>query len=147
MKIALGSDHGGFELKETIMKFLHDRGYEVIDVGVNSTESVNYPEYAFNVTDRITSGEATRGVLICGTGIGMCIAANKVKGIRAALCHDVFTAKMAREHNDANILCLGERTLKKELALDILETWLNSSFEGGRHQKRLDAIASYEQAH
>jgi ribose 5-phosphate isomerase B len=147
MKIAIGTDHGGFELKEHVKKFLQDRGFEVTDLGTNSTESVDYPEYALKVAEAVATGQVKRGVLICGTGIGMCITANKVKGVRAALCPDVFSAKMSREHNDANILCLGGRTLKKELALDILETWLNSNFEGGRHQRRIDQISEYEQKH
>lgn len=144
MKIAIGSDHGGLELKDFLKAFLIEHGFDVTDVGTNATDSVDYPDYAFKVSELVTKGTVKRGMLICGTGIGICIAANKVKGIRAALCTDVFTAKMSREHNDANILCMGGRTTKKELARDILETWLNTSFEGGRHQTRLDKIRAFE---
>ncbi|MBU0580628.1 MAG: ribose 5-phosphate isomerase B [Candidatus Margulisbacteria bacterium] len=144
MKIAIGSDHGGFELKEVIKSFLQERGYELKDFGTNSNESCDYPDYAFQVAQAVVKGQFERGILICGTGIGMSMAANKVKGIRASLCHDVYTAKMGREHNDANILTLGARVLKKQLALDILETWLTTSFTNDRHQRRLNKIAEYE---
>ncbi len=147
MKIAIGCDHGGFELKQVIKQFLEGHGFIVTDVGTNTTDSVDYPDYAYTVGELVANGSVRRGVLVCGTGIGICIAANKVKGVRAALCYDVFTAKMSREHNDANVLCLGGRTTKKELALDILETWLNTSFEGGRHQKRIEKISAYETGH
>ncbi|MFC1517975.1 ribose 5-phosphate isomerase B [Candidatus Margulisiibacteriota bacterium] len=144
MKVALGSDHGGFELKEILKKFLNERGYKVTDVGTQSTDSCDYPDYGIKVAEKVAKGEADRGILVCGTGLGMSMTANKVKGIRSALCHDVYTAKMAREHNDSNVLALGARVLKKELALDILETWLTTNFEGGRHQKRIDKISAYE---
>jgi ribose 5-phosphate isomerase B len=144
MKIAIGSDHGGLELKEKVVKFLQERGFEVFDYGTKNSDSVDYPDYAFKVGEAVVKGDQRRGILICGTGIGISIAANKVKGVRAALCHDVFTAKMAREHNDSNVLALGGRVLKEELALDILETWLNTNFEGGRHQNRVKKITDYE---
>ena len=144
MKLALGSDHGGYELKEAIKRSLKERGYIVDDLGTGSLDSVDYPDYGKKVAETVAQGKHDRGILICGTGIGMSITANKIKGIRCALCHNVYTAKMAREHNDANILALGGRVLQPELALDIVETWLTTNFEGGRHQRRLDKIAALE---
>ncbi|WP_418222857.1 ribose 5-phosphate isomerase B [Clostridium isatidis] len=144
MKIALGSDHGGFELKETIKKFLLTEGYEIKDFGSNSTESCDYPDYALPVAEAVAKKEFDFGILVCGTGIGISIAANKVPGIRAALCSDTFSAHATREHNDANILTLGQRVVGEGLALDIVKTFLNTEFQGGRHQKRIDKITEIE---
>ena len=140
MKIALGSDHGGFNLKEEIKKWLKEKGYCLMDYGTFSTESCDYPDIAAKVARAVASGECTHGIIVCGTGIGVSIVANKVSGIRAALCHDTFSAKAAREHNDANVLTLGERVIGRGLAIDIVETWLEASFSGGRHQRRVDII-------
>lgn len=140
MKIAIGSDHAGFELKEKIIKFLELNDNTIIDVGTKSKESVDYPDYSIQVTKLIQSEECDSGILICGTGIGMSIAANKQRGIRAALVSDVFTAKVTRQHNDTNVLCMGARVIGEDLAMTIVDTWLNSEFEGERHQKRLDKI-------
>lgn len=144
MKIALGSDHGGFELKETIKKYLLDKKYEVIDCGVNSSQSADYPEYGFKVGKLVTSKQADYGIVVCGTGIGISIAANKVKGIRAALCTDSYMARMSREHNNANVLALGARVVGSGLALDIVETFLTTEFSGERHKRRVDQISDFE---
>lgn len=144
MKIALGSDHAGFPLKERIKEFLKNKGFQVIDVGTHSVESVHYPNFAEKVSRAVQRGEADRGILICGTGIGMCITANKFKGIRAALCTNEYMARMSRRHNDANVLCLGERVLGVELALSIVEAWLEEGFEGGRHEVRVKLISELE---
>ncbi|MFI3300928.1 MAG: ribose 5-phosphate isomerase B [Candidatus Gastranaerophilales bacterium] len=140
VKIAIGSDHGGFDYKTQIFEYLSNKGYECIDCGTYEKVSCDYPEFAYKVADKILSNQASCGVLVCGTGIGISIAANKIKGIRAALCSDTFSAHASREHNDANILCLGERTIGVNLAFDIIDTWLQASYEGGRHQKRLDML-------
>ena len=146
MRIALGSDHGGFELKEYVKAYLESRGdVDVLDLGTHSTESVDYPEYAARVAHAILEGKADRGILMCGTGIGISISANKFKGIRAALCHDGYTARMSRLHNDANILAMGGRTTGKEVATDMVRIWLETPFEGGRHQRRLDKIRAIEE--
>ncbi len=145
MKIAIASDHGGLEIKESIAAFLREKGIEIEDYGVDNPESVDYPDYGIKVAIAVSEGKAERGILACGTGIGMSIVANKFPHIRAALCHDVFTAKMSRLHNDANVLVLGGRTLTKEAALSMVDTWLTTDFEGGRHQKRLDKISALEQ--
>lgn len=144
MKIAVGSDHGGVELKEEIKKFLNREGYEFKDFGTNSTESCDYPDYALPVAEAVAAKEYDLGILICGTGIGIGIAANKVPGIRAALCSDTFSAHATREHNNANILTLGQRVVGPGLAIDIVKTFLNTEFEGERHQKRIDKIAEIE---
>lgn len=144
MKIAVGSDHGGVELKEEIKKFLNEEGYEFKDFGTNSTGSCDYPDYALPVAEAVASKEYDLGILICGTGIGIGIAANKVPGIRAALCSDTFSAHATREHNNANILTLGQRVVGPGLAIDIVKTFLNTEFEGERHQKRIDKIAEIE---
>jgi len=144
MKIVIGSDHGGFHLKEQIKEFLTAQGIEILDCGTFSTDSVDYPDYACKVAQAVVAGEAERGILICGTGIGVSIAANKIAGIRAALCGDTFSAQMCREHNDANILCMGERVIGPGLAEKIVETYLHSSFQGGRHQRRVDKIKQLE---
>jgi ribose 5-phosphate isomerase B len=143
-KLAIASDHGGFQLKEEIKTYLTELGIEYKDLGVNELVSVDYPDVAWDVAKRVAQGEFQRAILICGTGIGMCIVANKVKGIRAALCHDVFSAKMAREHNDANVLALGGRVIGSELAKVIVETWLTGEFTGGRHQRRVERISQLE---
>ena len=138
MKIALGSDHGGFALKREIADWLKEAGHEVLDLGNEGTASVDYPDYADKVCRAVLSGDCARGILVCGTGIGMSMVANRHRGIRAALCHDAFTARMSREHNDANVLCLGGRVLGPALALDIVAVWLATAFEGGRHQRRIN---------
>ena len=142
--IALGSDHGGFALKEEIKKHLTERGVPFTDYGTDSEASCDYPVYAALVTKAVASGEAEKGILCCGTGIGMSMAANKVKGIRCALCGDCFSAEMTRRHNDANVLCMGERTLGPGLANRIVDLFLHTSFEGGRHQTRVDMMMALE---
>ena len=144
MKIAIGSDHGGIHLKEALKKRLAERKIEVNDVGIYTEESCDYPDIALKVCREITDGNAERGILVCGTGIGMSIAANKVNGIRAALCGDVFSATMSREHNNANVICLGERVLGPGLATCILDAWLDTAFAGGRHARRVDKIMAIE---
>lgn len=143
MKLVLASDHGGYELKEHIKSFLKDK-YEIIDLGTYSTESVNYPEYGIKAGEAVANKEADLGIICCGTGLGISMAANKVKGIRAAICHCPEYASLARQHNNANILSLGGRFLSNEQAEEIVETFLNTKFEGGRHQKRVDIIINYE---
>ncbi|ERT70073.1 MULTISPECIES: ribose 5-phosphate isomerase B [Cetobacterium] len=140
MKIALGADHGGFALKEIVKKHLEDKGFEVLDKGCYSTESVDYPVYAKAVANSILNKEADFGILICGTGIGISIAANRFKGIRAALCSNTTMAKLTREHNDANILALGARMTGDVLALEIVDEFLKTEFLGGRHLTRIQAI-------
>jgi ribose 5-phosphate isomerase B len=138
MKIVIGSDHGGYELKQEVMDHLKKRGIEVVDVGCYSAESCDYPVYAKPVTEAIQSGDADLGILICGTGIGMSMAANKEKGIRAALCHDTFSAKATREHNNANILCMGARVVGPGLALMIIDTFIDTPFSNDeRHIRRI----------
>ncbi len=138
--IPIASDHGGFQLKETVREHLASLGYEAVDLGCYDETSVDYPDYAFRIATAIASGDHARGILICGTGIGMSIAANRIPGVRAALCHDAFTARMSREHNDANLLVLGGRVLGSEVALDMVSIWLDAAFGGDRHQRRLDLI-------
>jgi len=137
VKIVLGADHGGFELKEVIEAFLVELKYEVIDVGCNSTESVDYPDFAEKAVSHIINDSCRLGILICGTGIGMSIAANRHMEIRAANCDSEYTARMSREHNDANVLCLGARVIDQEQAFKVVRTWLMSEFSGGRHQRRI----------
>lgn len=144
MKIAIGSDHGGFDLKEVLIPELIDNGIEVIDVGTDSHKSVDYPDYAEKVAVIVSRGEAELGILICGTGIGMCMSANKIPGIRAAMAWDIFTARMARAHNNANILTLGGRVTGPELAKEIVKAFLAESFEAGRHKRRVDKIFRLE---
>lgn len=141
MKIAIGCDHGGFELKEEIVALLQKMGHEVVNLGTNSPESVNYPDFAEAVCSKITDHGCDRGILICGTGIGMSMAANRHREIRAALCHELYTARMSREHNDANVLCLGARVIGPGLALEIVTTWMNTEFGGGRHQNRIEMFS------
>ena len=144
LKIAVGCDHGGFELKQAVVKFLEENGYEYKDFGTYDTQSCDYPDIAVPVAKAVAAGEFDRGILICGTGIGIGIAANKVAGIRAALCHDTFSAHATRQHNDSNILTMGQRVIGQGLALDIVNIWLTTEFEGGRHQKRIDKIHAQE---
>ena len=142
--VALGADHAGFPLKEDLKRWLIGRGYDVVDLGTQSAESVDYPDYAVEVGSAVTAGKADRGVLVCGTGIGMAMAANKLPGVRAAACSDAFTARMSREHNDANILALGARITSREAAIEILELWLDTEFAGGRHARRVDKIVALD---
>ena len=138
MKVAIGCDHGGIDLKKTVISALVELGHEIDDRGCYSTDSVDYPEFAKSVTTLVLDGKCQCGILICGTGIGMSMVANRIPGIRAALCHEMFSAKMSREHNDANILCLGARVIGPGLAAAIVQTWMQSEFAGGRHQRRID---------
>lgn len=144
MKLAIGCDHGGFLLKESVKKFLDERGVEYKDFGCYDENSVDYPLIAEEVANSIVSGEFERGLLFCGTGIGISISANKVKGIRAACCSDCFSAKATRQHNDANILCMGGRVVGPGLANDMVALFLDTPFEGGRHQRRIDLIKDIE---
>ncbi len=145
MKIALGSDHAGFVLKEQLKQVLIRRGMEVEDVGTNSPESVDYPDYAEKVADAVRDGKTDRGVLVCATGIGVCIAANKVQGIRAAAPWDRETTRLSRAHNDANVLCLSGRYLEPALAEELVQIWLETPFDGGRHQRRIEKISALEE--
>ncbi len=144
MKVAIGSDHRGYAAKEKIKSMLFSKGYEVMDMGTDSPASCDYPDTAYPTCKAVTSGQATLGILLCGTGIGMSISANKVHGIRAACCHDELTAEMARRHNNVNILCLPADLIGEELTRRIVDVWLNTSFEGGRHERRIRLIAEYE---
>lgn len=137
MKIAIGSDHGGFELKEQIKKLIDGLGHEVRDCGCHSNESTDYPIFGKAVAELVVTGAVDRGILICGTGIGMSIVANRYNGIRAALCHELYTARMSRAHNDANVLCLGARVIGPGIAEEIVKIWLATPFEGGRHERRI----------
>jgi ribose 5-phosphate isomerase B len=143
-RIAIGCDHRGFALKELIISFLRNAGYSYQDFGCYSAEPVDYPDIAQEVGKAVASGNFDQGILICSTGIGMCIAANKIRGIRAALCHNVFAAQRARQHNDANILCLGGEDVDTNSALKIVETFLTTDFEGGRHARRVNKIRALE---
>lgn len=142
--IAIGCDHGGYELKLAVIKHLKEKGYEVKDFGCYSSDSVDYPDYAYPVAKAVANQEAEKGILICGTGIGMSIAANKVKGIRCALCSDTFSAHATREHNDSNVLAMGARVIGLNLALDIVDTWLGAEFMGDRHVNRIAKITKIE---
>ncbi|MDF9407623.1 ribose 5-phosphate isomerase B [Pelotomaculum isophthalicicum JI] len=145
MKVAIASDHGGFKLKEEVASFLRDTGIEFKDFGTFSEEAVDYPDLALVVAEAVRDGDFDRGVLCCGTGIGVAISANKVPGVRAALCHDTFSARASREHNCANILTMGQRVIGPGLARDIVSTWLQSEFQGGRHARRISKIEAIEQ--
>ena len=144
MKLAIASDHGGFMLKASLAAALQKEGHAVEDLGTRSTESVDYPDFAFPVAQAVAQGQADRGILICGTGIGMCIAANKVPGVRAAPCHDSITAEMSRRHNDANVLCLSADLLGEELMERMARIWLETEFESGRHARRVEKITRFE---
>ena len=143
-KIIIGCDHGGLELKNEIIKHLNDRNIETVDIGTYTSESCNYPDYAKALCKRIQSGEFERGILVCGTGIGMSIAANKHKGIRAACCSDTFSARMTRMHNDANVLCLGGRVVGPGLACDMVDLFVDTDFQGGRHTHRVEMLSQIE---
>ncbi len=145
MKIALGSDHGGLNLKESVKEHLLNKGFEVKDFGTYTKESMDYPDIAEKVAIEVRDNHFDFGILVCGTGIGIGIAANKIQGIRAALCHDTFSAHATREHNNANILTMGERVIGTSLAIDIVDTFLSTKFEGGRHQTRIDKISKLEE--
>lgn len=145
MKVAIGCDHGGLHLKEHIIGYLKEQGMDYQDFGTHTADSVDYPDIAEPVAKAVAAGEVDKGILICGTGIGIGIAANKVPGIRAALCHDTFSAHASREHNDANILTMGERVIGPGLALDIVHIWLHTEFEGGRHERRIAKISAIEE--
>ncbi|MET3321095.1 ribose 5-phosphate isomerase B [Peribacillus butanolivorans] len=144
MKVAIASDHGGVNIRKEIISLMEELNIEYIDLGCESSSSVDYPDYAIPVANKVASGEVERGILICGTGIGMSIAANKVNGIRCALVHDLYSARVTREHNDSNILAMGERVIRPDLARNIAKTWLTTAFEAGRHERRVNKIASYE---
>ena len=143
-KIAIGCDHSALSMKETVKKYLADKGIEVTDVGTYTAESCDYPDYAVPVCKNVVSGGSELGILICGTGIGMCIAANKVHGIRAAHCSDAYSAHFTRLHNDANVLCFGARVIGEGIALDIVEQFITTDYEGGRHKRRVDKITEIE---
>ena len=140
MKIVLASDHGGYDLKEVIKKHLTEKGYDIMDIGTNSEESVDYPDYGYAAGEIVAQGKAEKGIVFCGSGIGICIAANKVKGIRCALLTSVEMAVLAKSHNDANIISLGGRLTPPDLAIQIVDTWLTTEAEGGRHQRRIDKL-------
>jgi ribose 5-phosphate isomerase B len=144
MKIGIGSDHAGFELKEDLREYLGEQNIEVADLGVKSEAPADYPDIGAAVAVKVARGEFDRGILICGTGLGMSIVANRFAGVRATLCHDVYTARMSREHNDSNLLVLGGRLTGKGLAREILKVWLESPFQGGNHERRLGKIKSLE---
>ena len=144
MKIALGNDHAGCELKELIKDYLNEGDYEWEDFGTFDESSVDYPDYAFYVGKAVTKGDCDLGILICGTGIGIGIAANKIPGVRAALCHDLFSAEATRMHNNSNVLTMGARVVDAKLAIEIVDIWLKTEFEGDRHQKRIDKITAIE---
>ena len=145
MKIAVACDHGGLVLKNTLLKYLNSKGYEVKDFGTCTEDSCDYPDYALPAAEAVAGGECERGILICSTGIGISIAANKVKGIRCAHCHDTYSAKYTRLHNDANMLAFGQKIIGEGLMLDIVDVFLNTGFEGGRHQRRVDKISAIEE--
>ncbi|HJB93565.1 MAG TPA: ribose 5-phosphate isomerase B [Candidatus Borkfalkia stercoripullorum] len=145
MKIAVACDHGGLVLKNTLLKYLNSKGYEVKDFGTCTEDSCDYPDYALPAAEAVARGECERGILICSTGIGISIAANKVKGIRCAHCHDTYSAKYTRLHNDANMLAFGQKIIGEGLMLDIVDVFLNTGFEGGRHQRRVDKISAIEE--
>lgn len=144
MKIAVACDHGGFRLKNVLVEYLKDNGYEVEDFGCDSEESCDYPDYAGKAALAVAKGICDKGIVICGTGIGVSITANKVKGIRCALCHDVFSAKATRAHNDTNMLAMGQRVIGEGLALEIVKVWLEGQYEGGRHDQRIAKMMAYE---
>jgi ribose 5-phosphate isomerase B len=144
MRIAIGSDHRGYEVKRKLVPLLQGMSHEALDMGTEGSDSVDYPDFAFQVARAVSEGRAERGILICGTSIGMCIAANKVKGVRAAPCHDSITAEMSRRHNNANVLCLSADLLGEELIERMVRIWLETDFEGGRHARRVEKITRFE---
>jgi ribose 5-phosphate isomerase B len=144
MKVVLASDHRGYQLKNSLKKFLEERKIEFLDVGTFSADSVDYPDFAMLAAEKVSHEDYDRGILICGSGIGMCVVANKFPGIRAAVCHDVSAAEMSRKHNDSNMLGLGADVIKEELARKILHVWLETKFEGGRHLRRIQKISEIE---
>lgn len=144
MKIAMACDHGGLNLKREIIKHLQSQGYEVVDFGTDTFDSCDYPDYALPAAEAVANGECERGILVCSTGIGVSIVANKVKGIRCAHCHDTYCAEFTRLHNDSNVLALGEKVVGSGYALKIVDTFLSTEFEGGRHQRRVDKITDIE---
>lgn len=147
MKVALGNDHRGVDAKRRVAALLQEHGHEPVDLGANDPASVDYPDYAIQVAEAVAAGKADRGVLICATGHGMCIAANKVKGARAANCRDLVDAEMSRAHNDSNIMCLSQDLIGNELMEEMVRVWLDTKFEGGRHARRIDKIGKYEAEH
>ena len=147
MRIAVGADHAGYPLKVEVVRFLEEQGHEVTDLGTHSTDPVDFPVYARQVGQAVQLGKADRGVLVCGSGVGACVAANKLRGIRAALCHDTYTAHQGVEHDDVNVLCLGGRVVGSALAYDILRSWLTARYLGtGRHKRRVDQILEIERS-
>lgn len=147
MNIAIACDHGGFELKSALIPYIESLGHTTRDFGCFNTESMDYSDVAFPACEAVASGEYERGILICTTGIGMCVSANKVRGIRCALCCNAFTAEMTRRHNDTNVLALGAKVVDEALAKEIVSIWLNTAFEGGRHARRVGKISDYENSH
>jgi ribose 5-phosphate isomerase B len=147
MRIAVGADHAGLPLKEPVVNWLVERGYDVHDVGTFDAESVDYPDYAFKVAQSVVGGEAEFGLLFCGTGLGMAISANKVPGTRAVTCHEVTSSRLARRHNDANVLTMGGRLVAPALAIEVVDAFLHTAFEGGRHLQRLEKITAAERRH
>jgi ribose 5-phosphate isomerase B len=147
MRVALGSDHRGYDLRRRIASVLEQQRHDVVDLGCHRKENSDYPDFAFQVAMAVAQGKADRGILICGTGIGMCIAANKVVGVRAALCHDAITAEMSRRHNNANVLCLSADLLGEELVEHLVGIWMGTEFEQGRHARRVEKITQFEQTH
>ncbi len=145
-RYAIGADHAGCEVKNNIKEYLQSKGCEVVDFGTHSTESVDYPDFARQVSESVANAECQRGILVCGTGIGMAIAANTVRGIRAATCNDTYTAQVAAEHNDANVLCVGARVVHSDVALAIVKEWRKYEYKGDRHQRRLDKISAIERS-
>lgn len=144
MKIAVASDHRGHEMKDKLIALLKEMGHDAADFGPDGSESVDYPDYAAKVAGAVSNGDVDRGVLVCGTGLGMCIAANKFHGVRAAACHDDLTVRMSRQHNDTNVLCLSGDLLGDRLVDRMIEIWMSTDFEGGRHARRIEKIAQYE---
>lgn len=144
MKIAIGCDHGGITLKDSIVNYLEERGAKIEDFGTFGTESVDYPDFAYKVARSVADGKADKGILMCGTGIGISIAANKVNGIRCALCHNTETARLTALHNDSNVLAMGGRVIDSDTAVNIVKTWLDTPFEGGRHISRINKISEIE---
>jgi ribose 5-phosphate isomerase B len=145
MKIAVASDHGGLQLKNIIVKYLKENGYQVTDFGTQKEESVDYPDFAGKAAKAVAKGQCDKGIIVCGTGIGVSITANKVKGIRCALVHDCFSAKATAQHNNTNMLAMGQRVIGEGLALDIVDTWLTTTYEGGRHDLRIQKMMAYEE--